>query len=471
MSKREPRLVSKQETAYEAAVMNELHELHSIQPAPPQAFIQTYGCQLNENDSEKLCGMLEKMGYVFCDSAETADLILLNTCAIRENAHEKVFGTIGALKHIKEERPSVLIGVCGCMMQEAPVVELILKKYKHVDFVFGTHTLHRLPHILRDAIYGKKQICDLLDIDGEIAENLPIHRSNAIKASVSIMFGCNNFCSYCIVPYVRGRERSRSSDSVIREVRELVSQGYREIMLLGQNVNSYGQDLENELDFPTLLERINDIEGDFRIRFMTSHPKDISKRLIDVIADCKKVCNQLHIPVQSGNNAVLERMNRKYTREAYLDIVAYAKERIPDLVLTSDIIVGFPGETETEFLDTLQLIETVKYDTIFSFLFSPRLGTPAEKMEDPFTHDEKQQRFERLLEVQNRISRQKNEAYRGKTVTVLTEGTSKNDPTRLSGRTEGGKIVHFKAPEEMIGTFCKVRITEVQTWSLTGELI
>lgn len=471
MNKRTPRLVSKDAMAHEAAVMEELRRQNEQRKTAPRAFVQTYGCQLNENDTEKLCGMLEQMGYTFCTQAADADLILFNTCAIRENAHDKVFGSIGSLKHLKEERPSLLIGVCGCMMQEPHAVELIKKKYRHVDFVFGTHTLYRFPSVLKEALNSSKLTCDLLDIDGEIAEDLPVRRDDAVKASVSIMFGCNNFCSYCIVPYVRGRERSRSSATIIKEVQELVSEGYREILLLGQNVNSYGLDLEDELDFPTLLEQINAIEGDFWIRFMTSHPKDISKRLIDVIAECDKVCNQLHIPVQSGSDVVLSAMNRKYTRDTYLEIIEYAKARIPDLVLTSDIIVGFPGETEEDFSETLRLVREVEYDTLFTFLFSPRRGTPAETMEDPFTREEKQARFERLLDVQNEISRAKNEAYLGRVFTVLAEGVSKNDPSRLSGRTEGGKIVNFAAPDALIGSFCKVRISEVQTWSLTGELV
>lgn len=438
---------------------------------PLRAFVQTFGCQLNENDSEKICGMLERMGFSFVESYEDADLILLNTCAIRENAHDKVFGIIGSLKHQKEKNPSLLIGLCGCMAQEPQVIEALKQKYRQVDFVFGTHTLHRLPSVLRDALEKRSFVCNVMDIDGEIAEGLPVKHSDSLKAAVSIMFGCNNFCSYCIVPYVRGRERSRSSETILDEIRGLIKEGYREIMLLGQNVNSYGKDLDGEIDFPTLLERINGIDGDFRIRFMTSHPKDISKRLVDVIADCDKVCNQLHIPVQSGSNKVLHAMNRRYTRETYLDIIRYAKERIPNLVLTSDIIVGFPNETDKDFEDTIRLIREVEYDTLFTFLFSPRVGTPAEKMEDPCSKEEKQRRFERLLEVQNEISRSKNEAYLNKIVRVLAEGESKTDKSRLTGRTEGGKIVNFEGDKELIGSFCNVQITDIQTWSLTGKTV
>lgn len=471
MNKRMPRLVSTEAMAHEVDVMRELYFQNSAREIPLRAVVQTFGCQLNENDSEKICGMLEQMGYVLCEQVRDADLILFNTCAIRENAHDKVFGLIGSLKHLKEERPSLLIGLCGCMAQEPHVIEKIRAKYRHVDFVFGTHTLYRFPSILKEAYKQSRIVLDLLDIDGEIAEDLPVRRVDKVKASVSIMFGCNNFCSYCIVPHVRGRERSRASDAIIKEVQALVREGYREITLLGQNVNSYGLDLEGELDFPTLLERINEIEGAFRVRFMTSHPKDISKRLIDVIAKSNKICNQLHIPVQSGSDIILKAMNRHYTRSSYMEIINYAKERIPDLVLTSDIIVGFPGETEADFEETLKLVREVEYDTLFTFLFSPRRGTPAEKMPDLTPQADKQARFERLLATQNEISRRKNEGYLGSTVEVLVEGVSKNDASRLTGRTEGGKIVNFEAPEALIGTFCKVRISDVQTWSLTGELI
>ena len=471
MNKRTPQLVSAEELAFEQQVMRKLCDENASLSHPPKACVQTFGCQLNENDSEKLRGMLRSMGYDFCENTEDADLILFNTCAIRENAHDKVFGLIGSLKHLKEMRPELLIGVCGCMPQEPHVIEEICKKYRHVDFVFGTHTLYRFPSILKKACEEKKTVFDILDIDGEIAEELPTLRGDQVKASVSIMFGCNNFCSYCIVPYTRGRERSRSSATILSEVRDLVSRGYREIMLLGQNVNSYGLDLDGELNFPRLLERINEIEGEFRIRFMTSHPKDISKELIDVIARCKKVCNQLHIPVQSGSNAVLKAMNRKYTRESYMETIEYAKKTIPNLVLTSDIIVGFPGETDDDFEKTLDLIREVEYDTLFTFLFSPRKGTPAEKLADPYSHKEKQARFERLLATQNEISRRKNEVYFNKEVVVLVEGFSKNDKSRLSGRTEGGKIVNFVGDETLIGEFCHIRITDVQTWSLTGEIV
>ncbi len=471
MNERTVRLVPPEVMDEEKCAIAEVLQYNAECNQPLRAFVQTFGCQLNENDSEKICGMLEQMGFSFTDSTETADLILLNTCAIRENAHDKVFGIIGSLKHQKEKNPSLLIGLCGCMAQEPQVVEELKRKYRQVDFVFGTHTLHRFPSVLLDALKQQRFVCNVVDIDGEIAEGLPVKREDSFKASVSIMYGCNNFCSYCIVPYVRGRERSRASEMILGEIRDLIKGGYCEIMLLGQNVNSYGLDLENEINFPTLLERINEIEGDFRVRFMTSHPKDISKHLIDVIADCDKVCNQLHIPVQSGSDTVLKAMNRRYTRESYLDIIRYAKERIPGLVLTSDIIVGFPNETEEDFEQTLQLIREVEYDTLFTFLFSPRVGTPAEKMPDPFSKEEKQRRFERLLEVQNEISRTKNENYRNKVVTVLIEGQSKTDKSRLSGRTEGGKIVNFIGDETLIGSFCKVQITDIQTWSLTGKIV
>ncbi|WHH59558.1 tRNA (N6-isopentenyl adenosine(37)-C2)-methylthiotransferase MiaB [Petroclostridium sp. X23] len=433
------------------------------------AIIITYGCQQNENDSERLRGMLRDMGYSFTEDREEADLILYNTCCVRENAELKVFGNIGALKHLKARKPHLLIGICGCMMQQEHIVEQIKKKYKHVDMVFGTHTLYKFPETLEKAMNEAYTVIDVMNTDGYIVEDIPIHREGTVKAWVSIMYGCNNFCSYCIVPYVRGRERSRNPKDVISEVSQLVAEGYKEITLLGQNVNSYGNDLEADIDFADLLQMVNDIEGVKRIRFMTSHPKDISDKLIDVMNKCKHVCEQLHLPFQAGSNNVLELMNRKYTREKYLEIIRKVKQAIPDVALTSDIIVGFPGETNEDFEGTLDIIKQVEFDSLFTFIYSPRKGTPAEKMDDVLSKKEKQANFQKLLDIQNEISLKKNQQYLGKNVEVLVEGYSKNNPDMLTGRTRTGKIINFSGNEELIGTFINVLVEDVQTWSLTGR--
>lgn len=434
------------------------------------AMITTYGCQQNENDSERLRGMLHDMGYGFTEDREQADLILYNTCCVRENAELKVFGNIGALKHLKARKPELLIGICGCMMQQEHVVNQIKKKYKHVDMVFGTHTLYRFPEILEKAMDESYTVIDILNTDGYIVEDMPIRREGTVKAWVSIMYGCNNFCSYCIVPYVRGRERSRKPEQIIKEIEQLVSEGYKEVTLLGQNVNSYGKDLPESIDFADLLRRVNDIKGIKRIRFMTSHPKDISDKLIKTMSECENVCEQLHLPFQAGSNYVLEKMNRKYTKEKYLEIIKKVKQAIPGIALTSDVIVGFPGETNEDFEETLDLVRKVEFDSLFTFIYSPRKGTPAEKMEDVLSEEEKQANFQKLLEVQNEISKKINDGYIGKTVEVLVEGYSKNNDKMLTGRTRTGKIVNFPGTEEMINTFVNVKINEAQTWSLIGEV-
>lgn len=436
----------------------------------PLAFVETYGCAQNENDSERLCGMLSDMGYGFCDTPEDADVVLYNTCAVRENAELRVFGNLGALKHLKRKNPSLIIGVCGCMIQQEHIAEQIKKKYKHVDMIFGTHVVYRFPQLL-DEVRSENRVIDIEDSEGVIFEGIISKRDNPPLAKIPIMYGCNNFCTYCIVPYVRGRERSRSAENILNEVKEVAALGYKEIMLLGQNVNSYGKDLGHPLTFAALLRDVCKVEGIERVRFMTSHPKDISDELIDVMASEEKICKQLHLPVQCGSDRILKKMNRSYTREKYLDIVRKVRERMPDIVLTSDIIVGFPGETNEDFEETMSILAEVRYDMIFSFIYSKRKGTPAAEMEDCLTDEEKHRNFERMVAFQNEISKEKNDEYYGKTQRVLVEGPSKTNPEFMCGRTDGGKIVNFRGKEELAGKLVDVKITEVKTWSLIGEII
>lgn len=463
--------ISAERLEIQQKIKEKIRTENSIVKQKPLAFVETYGCALNENDSEKLCGMLEDMGYGFCDRADAADLVIFNTCAVRENAELKVLGNLGKLKPVKKERPDLLIGVCGCMMQQAHIKEQIQKKYKHIDMVFGTHALYKFPEILDSARMGQK-VFSTEDSEGEIAEGLSVKRESFPLAKVSVMFGCNNFCSYCIVPYVRGRERSRSPENILAEVSALAKEGFKEVMLLGQNVNSYGNDLAGDgTSFAQLLKDVAKIDGIERIRFMTSHPKDISDELIDAIASEPKVCKQLHLPVQSGSDKVLHDMNRKYTRSEYLSKVEAVRKKVPDIVLSTDIIVGFPTETNEDFEDTISLLREVRFDTVYSFIYSPRVGTPAAKM--PMALDEKEihQNFEKMLSVQNEISREKNEAYPGSIQKVLVEGLSKTNPEFVTGRTDGGKIVNMKGNEELTGEIVEARITDCKTWSLTGEII
>ncbi len=450
--------------------MQKIYLKNSSKMEKPLAFVETYGCAQNESDSEKLKGMLHDMGYGFCDRAEDADLILYNTCAVRENAELRVFGNIGALKHIKKKKPSLIIGVCGCMMQQEHIAETVKKKYKHVDMVFGTHALYRFPQIL-NGVFEENRVFDTADSDGMIFEDIAYKRGEPPLAKIPIMYGCNNFCTYCIVPYVRGRERSRSAENIINEIKEVAAQGYKEVMLLGQNVNSYGNDLEKGLSFAGLLEEVCKVDGIERIRFMTSHPKDISDELIEVMAREPKICKQLHIPIQCGSDRVLKLMNRKYTREKYLDIIKKVKEKMPEIVLSTDIIVGFPGETNDDFEETISVLREVEYDLVFSFIYSKRKGTPAAKLDFVLSEEEIHQNFNRMLEVQNEISKKKNDKYAQRVERVLVEGLSKTNAEFLSGRTDGGKIVNFKGSEELIGELVDVRITETKTWSLIGEII
>ncbi|MBR6719781.1 MAG: tRNA (N6-isopentenyl adenosine(37)-C2)-methylthiotransferase MiaB [Clostridia bacterium] len=427
----------------------------------------TLGCQQNESDSEKLHGMLGKMGYTETESLDDADLILYNTCAVRENAEKKLFGRIGALKPYKEKNPDLIIGVCGCMTQQKGMDERFRRYYKYVDMVFGTHSLYAFPEILYKAIEDRLQVRDIRDIDGEVTEGIPIKRQSNVKAYLSVMYGCNNFCSYCVVPYVRGRERSREYKDVLDEAKSIASSGIKEIMLLGQNVNSYN----GGLSFAELVAKVSEIDGIERIRFMSSHPKDIGSELIDVMAQRKNVCNQLHLPVQSGSDRILKIMNRRYTVEKYMGIIDEVKRKIPDVTLTTDIIVGFPGETNEDFYKTMELLKAVRYDSIFSFIYLKRKGTPAAVMEDCLTEEEKHINFDKMLKLQNDISLEKNKAMIGSVQSVLVEGESKTDKLRQCGRSEGGKLVHFASDKDLTGEIVKVKITDVNTWTLSGDMI
>jgi len=433
----------------------------------PLAFVDTYGCQQNEADSERIRGMLQASGYTMTDTEEGADIIVLNTCAIREHAEQRVFGNVGALTHTKRRHPRQKIFLCGCMMGQPKVSERIKHSYPYVDGVFSTHHLWQFPSLLWRVLTVGKRVFAVEDEAGSICEGIPVLRTNELKGWVSIMYGCNNFCSYCIVPYVRGRERSRRPEVILDECRELIAKGYKEITLLGQNVNSYGKDLGLGVDFADLMAQVASLEGDFRLRFMTSHPKDASRKLFDTIAKYPKICKQFHLPFQSGNDRVLKVMNRRYTAGQYLELVEYGRSLMPDLVLTSDVIVGFPGETEEEFEDTLKLIEKVRYDALFTFIFSPRGGTPAAQMDDPATKEEKNARFDRLLALQNRISEEKHRTYIGTVQHVLVDG---RDGQMLTSRTDGGRLVRFAGDDALIGQFVDVRITDCTTWSLMGEL-
>ena len=433
----------------------------------PTAYVETYGCQQNEADSERIRGMLAQCGYRMCDSAEGADAVVINTCAIRENANQRVFGNLGELTHTKRRHPEQKIFLCGCMAGQEVVSTKIKQSFPHVNGVFSTHHLWQFPEILYKVLTTGKRQFYIADEAGSIAEGLPVIRSNSLKGWVSIMYGCNNFCTYCIVPYVRGRERSRKPEDILAECKELVANGCKEITLLGQNVNSYGKDLSCSMDFADLLAEIAQLEGDFLIRFMTSHPRDASTKLFDTMAKYDKIAKQLHLPFQSGSSRVLKAMNRHYDRETYLEKVRYAKSVMPELVLTSDVIVGFPGETEEEFEETISLIEQVRYDALFTFIFSPRPDTPAAKMEDPTPKEEKSRRFDKLCAVQNRISDEIHAGYAGKTFRCLVDGTDKE---QLTARTEGGRLVRFAGEASLIGTYQNITVTGHNTWSLTGEL-
>ncbi|ULL17256.1 tRNA (N6-isopentenyl adenosine(37)-C2)-methylthiotransferase MiaB [Paenibacillus sp. H1-7] len=432
--------------------------------------IQTYGCQMNEHDTETIMGLLEQMGYKATDDRTQADVILLNTCAIRENAEDKVFGELGHLKHLKAEKPSLVLGVCGCMSQEEAVVNRIMQKHAFVDLIFGTHNIHRLPFLLKEAFFSKEIVIEVWSKEGDIVENLPKKREG-IKAWVNIMYGCDKFCTYCIVPYTRGKERSRRPEDVLAEVRDLARQGFQEIMLLGQNVNAYGKDFEDiEYRFGDLMNDISKIDIP-RVRFTTSHPRDFDDHLIEVLAQKGNLVEQIHLPVQSGSNEILKRMSRKYTREHYLELVAKIKRAIPDVGLTTDIIVGFPGETDEQFEDTLSLVKEVKYDSAYTFIYSPREGTPAAGMEDDVPMQVKKERLYRLNAVLAEFSKESNESMKDQVLDVLIEGESKNNSDVLAGRTRTNKLVHLAGPKDLIGKIVPVKITDAQTWYIKGEWV
>ena len=428
------------------------------------------GCQMNAHDSEKLEGMLDEMGFDRTDEETEADFIIYNTCCVRENAEQKVYGKLGWLKHYKETKnPDAVIALCGCMMQQETVLQTLRQKYRHVDIVFGTFNLYKLPELVATRMESGETVYDIWQEQREVVEDLPVIRHFPYKASVNIMFGCNNFCSYCIVPYVRGRERSRTPEDILAEVRRLAADGVKEVMLLGQNVNSYGKNLETPVSFAELLRMVNEVEGIERIRFMTSHPKDLSDELIQAMADCDKVCKYLHLPVQSGSDEILRRMNRHYTKESYMELVRKARAAMPDITLSTDIIVGFPGETEEDFQETLDVIRKSRYSTAFTFIYSKRTGTPAATMENQVPEDVIKDRFDRMLNMLNPIVHEVHEEQLGKVMTVFAEEASKQDKTVLTGRADNNMLVHFKGTEDLIGQMVPVKITENKTFYLIGE--
>ncbi len=462
-------LVPPEEIVRQREYREELSRLLRRGERQPMAWVQTYGCQQNVSDSQRLMGMLREMGCGFTGDPYEADVLVVNTCAIRENAEKKVFGVVGQLVHVKERNPACLICVCGCMAGQESAAEKLRASYRHVDLVFSPQALWRFPELLLAACREKRRIFAVEGEPGRIAEGLPVVRESAVKAWVPVMYGCNNFCSYCVVPYVRDRERSREPEEIVREVRSLVEAGCKDITLLGQNVNSYGKDLTGPMDFTGLLEALDRIEGEYLIRFMTSHPKDAGARLFETMARCRHVAPALHLPVQSGSSRVLRAMNRGYTREGYLEKVRLAREAVPELVLTSDIIIGFPGETEAEAMETVSLIREVGYDALFTFLYSPRPGTPAAQLPDPVPREEKQRWFDILLEAQNEISAARHRAYVGRTLRVLADGESGDPDWPLEARTAGGRLVHLKGSPALVGRFVRANISDSNTWALYGQ--
>lgn len=447
---------------------------------PKSYFIQTFGCQMNEHDSETLAGMLLERGYVPAKTKLDADITILNTCSVRENADKRFFGTLGQLKKVKEVRSSFIVAVCGCMMQQQHIIDTLKSKYPWVDLTFGTHNIHKFPQLLENVISERKKIVDIWKDGGEIVEGLPSKRVYDFKAFVNVIYGCNNFCTYCIVPFTRGRERSRRPEEIIAEVKQLVASGAKEITLLGQNVNSYGVSAhdggycaikEEGMDFAGLIYTMNQMDGLERIRFMTSHPKDLSDQLIQAYKDCDKLCKHIHLPVQSGSTQLLKRMNRKYTKEDYLILIKKLRKAVPDIAITTDLIVGFPGETEEDVSETLDLIQTVQFDSAFTFLYSIRKGTPAADYKDQISEEVKHERFNRLVDQLNEITAKINKTYEGTLQKVLVEGTSKTDETIFTGRTDSLKVVNFAGNKEQIGTIVDVKITKGKTFSLTGEII
>ncbi|MBP1549551.1 MAG: tRNA (N6-isopentenyl adenosine(37)-C2)-methylthiotransferase MiaB [Oscillospiraceae bacterium] len=461
---------NKKESSHVTDYKYKVKEILTLKDTPPLCYLHSFGCQQNVSDGEKILGLLMEMGYGITSDISSADLIIYNTCAVRENAELKIYGLIGNLKHLKEQKPDLIIGICGCMAQQEQVVEKIKKTYKQVDLIFGTFALKELPKLLYNVLTEKKTAVDITEYSTVIPEDIKSVRSGSFKAGVPVMYGCNNFCSYCIVPYVRGRERSREPEAILNEVKELAAAGYKEIMLLGQNVNSYGKTLDNPISFSELLRMINDIEGDFKIRFMSPHPKDATKEFIDTIVECDKICKHLHLPLQSGSDYILEAMNRRYTVEKYMEIVNYARSRIPDFSFSTDIIVGFPNETYEDFKGTLDVIRKVKYDNIFSFIYSKRTGTKAALIDDKTSDKDKSKWMRELLAVQREISSEFFKRFEGRTLEVLFDAESKNNDW-YNGKSDEFIIVEAKSDENVIGQRKKVKITKAFNWALQGEII
>ena len=467
-------MVTEQEVIKQKEFIKKVKELNNAKNL--KYYILTMGCQLNENDSEKLCGMIEEMGYTKTEQYQEADLVVFNTCCVRENAEDKLFGKLGELKRVKEQKGTI-IAIGGCMMQEKHITDKIHESYPYTDIIFGTHTLHKFPEDLYKTILSKSKMQDVIDIDGEVYEGLPIKRTSNIKAYVTIMYGCNNFCTYCIVPYVRGRERSRHPKDILEEIEQLAKQGYKEITLLGQNVNSYliveewkkkGVDYQGINSFATLLRAINKIDGIKRIRFVSPHPKDFTDDVISAIAECEKVCKLVHLPLQSGSTNVLKRMNRKYTKEQYLQLVEKMKKQIPNLTLSTDIIVGFAGETEEDFEDTLDVVRKVCFEQVYMFIYSRRVGTPGDKMPDQIPEEIKHKRFDRLKELVESQIEENNKKYVGTIQKVLVEGPSKNNPELLTGRTDSNKVVIFEGSPELQDKIVELKIVSEHMWYLKG---
>ncbi len=456
-------------TEQQVYIQRVLEYIKSTRGTAPKACVETYGCQQNVSVSEHLKGILDSMGFALCGDTDDADFVLFNTCAVREHAEARVYGNLGALKHNKRRNPDMIIAICGCMVQQAAVCERIKKSYPYVDIVFGTHARHRLPEFVYRTIFDKKRVFEISQQDSEVIEDIPIHRDGDLKGWLPIMHGCNNFCTYCIVPYVRGREHSRAPEEILKEVKQMVSQGFREITLLGQNVNSYGKGEAHGVNFAKLLRMINDIPGDFKIRFMTSHPKDCTEELLDTMAECEKVCHNLHLPMQSGSDRILSLMNRHYDTEKYYHLIEYARQKMPDISLTSDIIVGFPGETYEDFQKTLKMLEKVRFTSLFTFIYSKRDGTPAAVMDDPISREEKGKWFQSLLALQEKISKEHYKGAVGKCYRVLCEGEGREDGY-MAGRTDSNMVIEFKGDKTLYGKYLDVKVTEL-TNVLKGTII